>query len=1148
MKPSLNFRTPAFLLTGLLLAASMDAFAQTGDVVIASNTTWAAGTIQVNSLTVKNGATLTVGGGSTVTVAAGVTVTGNSSIVLAGANTTAQVGGSWQGAGVTIDAASIEVDAGSTINADGQGYVAGAGPGGAPVNSSAGGSYGGLGGDGYPNIASGPTYGSLTAPTDLGSGGSARIGGEVGGAGGGAIRLVVSGTLTNDGVISANGSSPVGPYTGGGSGGSVYVTAGSLIGSGSFTANGSSAEAGGGGGRIAVYYGANSNFTGFTTSTATGGTTGSVGGNGTAGFFDTSAPNSNLNVYQDFIIPAGSSVSYNAVTVAAGAALTIGGGAQLTVAGTFTVTGAVVAQSVNTTAQVNNNWHGAGVTIDAATLQVDATGSLSADGQGYVAGAGPGGAPTGTSAAGSYGGLGGNGYPNIAPGPTYGSVTAPTDLGSGGSDRVDPEVGGSGGGAIRLVVSGTLTNNGVISANGSAPSGPYAGGGAGGSLYVTTSVLTGTGSFAANGGPGGEAGGGGGRIALLYTTNSGFNLVQVTANGGSAGNAGAAGTVDLLAANGNLTVSDNLALPPNSNLTFTNITINNKGALTLGSGTTLAANAITVSGAGNLFIGGGSTLNVTAGVTVTGKSNLVLQGLNTTAQVSGAWQGAGATINAASIQVDSGSTINADGQGYVAGAGPGGAPVNSSAGGSYGGLGGDGYPNVAPGPIYGSLTAPTDLGSGGNARVSGEVGGAGGGAIRLVVSGTLTNDGVISANGSAPIGPYTGGGSGGSVYVTAGSLIGTGSFTANGSAGEAGAGGGRIAVYYGANSNFTGFTASTATGGTAAESPGANGTVGFFDTSAPNTNLAIYQDFTIPAGASVSYNAVTVENGATLTIGGGAQVMLAGTFTVTGTVVVQSVNPTAQVSGSWQGMGAAIYAAAVQVDAGGSLSMDGQGYVAGAGPGGAPVNSSAAGSYGGLGGDGYPDIAPGPTYGSSTAPTDLGSGGSARVSGEAGGAGGGAIRLVVSGTLTNDGVISANGSAPSGPYTGGGSGGSVYILTDGLAGSGTFTANGGPGGEAGGGGGRVAVYYGTNKGVTLSQLTAAGGQAGNPGSAGTVKLINLCEITNDTTPGLADVQLIFKQAMGTAPPLNDLNYDGVVNVVDVQILLNAALQLACSAH
>ena len=122
---------------------------------------------------------------------------------------------------------------------------------------------------------------------------------------------------------------------------------------------------------------------------------------------------------------------------------------------------------------------------------------------------------------------------------------------------------------------------------------------------------------------------------------------------------------------------------------------------------------------------------MTAGVTVTGNSNLVLQGLNTTAQVSGAWQGAGVTINAASIQVDSGSTINADGQGYVAGAGPGGATVNSSAGGSDGGLGGDGYPNIAPGPIYGSLTAPTDLGSGGSARVTAEVGGAGGGARSL---------------------------------------------------------------------------------------------------------------------------------------------------------------------------------------------------------------------------------------------------------------------------------------------------------------------------------------------------------------------------------------------------------------------------------
>jgi len=66
MRSSSNLRRRlALLLTGLLLAVSTDALAQTGDVVIVSNTTWAAGQIQVNSLTVKNGATLTVGGGST---------------------------------------------------------------------------------------------------------------------------------------------------------------------------------------------------------------------------------------------------------------------------------------------------------------------------------------------------------------------------------------------------------------------------------------------------------------------------------------------------------------------------------------------------------------------------------------------------------------------------------------------------------------------------------------------------------------------------------------------------------------------------------------------------------------------------------------------------------------------------------------------------------------------------------------------------------------------------------------------------------------------------------------------------------------------------------------------------------------------------
>src|SRR5487761_2288963 len=76
--------------------------APSGDVVITVNTTWPIANYAVTSLTVQSGAVLTIGGGSVVTVTNGITVTGNSSILLQSANNTAQVNGSWQGAGVTL--------------------------------------------------------------------------------------------------------------------------------------------------------------------------------------------------------------------------------------------------------------------------------------------------------------------------------------------------------------------------------------------------------------------------------------------------------------------------------------------------------------------------------------------------------------------------------------------------------------------------------------------------------------------------------------------------------------------------------------------------------------------------------------------------------------------------------------------------------------------------------------------------------------------------------------------------------------------------------------------------------------------------------------------------------------------------------------
>jgi hypothetical protein len=44
---------------------------------------------------------------------------------------------------------------------------------------------------------------------------------------------------------------------------------------------------------------------------------------------------------------------------------------------------------------------------------------------------------------------------------------------------------------------------------------------------------------------------------------------------------------------------------------------------------------------------------------------------------------------------------------------------------------------------------------------------------------------------------------------------------------------------------------------------------------------------------------------------------------------------------------------------------------------------------------------------------------------------------------------------------------------------------------------------------------------------------------------VADVQLMINEALGKAPPVDDLVGNGVVNVADVQIVINAALGLGC---
>jgi hypothetical protein len=55
-----------------------------------------------------------------------------------------------------------------------------------------------------------------------------------------------------------------------------------------------------------------------------------------------------------------------------------------------------------------------------------------------------------------------------------------------------------------------------------------------------------------------------------------------------------------------------------------------------------------------------------------------------------------------------------------------------------------------------------------------------------------------------------------------------------------------------------------------------------------------------------------------------------------------------------------------------------------------------------------------------------------------------------------------------------------------------------------------------------------------------------CDVRHDGLYTVADVQATINEALGTSPPVDDLNGDHVVNVVDIQIVINAVLDLGCT--
>ena len=151
---------------------------------------------------------------------------------------------------IRLRATSFDLQAGSTVSANGRGFrggpatVVGWGPGagmGSTDRGANGAGHGAYGGRGSGNISSpsGP-YGSNTDPSELGSGGGGAISPCFGGPGGGLIRIDAD-TATVNGLIAADGAAAANQCFaggGGGSGGGVLLQAGYLYGGGSVPVQG----------------------------------------------------------------------------------------------------------------------------------------------------------------------------------------------------------------------------------------------------------------------------------------------------------------------------------------------------------------------------------------------------------------------------------------------------------------------------------------------------------------------------------------------------------------------------------------------------------------------------------------------------------------------------------------------------------------------------------------------------------------------------------------------------------------------------------------------------------------------------------------------------------------------------------------------
>lgn len=984
----------------------------------------------------------------------------------------------------------FEVQPDASVNADQRGWTSESGrrggSSGSPL-SGGGGGHGGFGGLSSSGAAGGNTYGSTFNPLDLGGAGGEGYGGY-GGTGGGGIQIHVGGNCVLDGTVTANGQNATNSRAGGGAGGSIWITAPTISGNGRVQADGGAGEpvhgGGGGGGRIALIATTNL-FSGNIS--AVGGAGWQRGGAGTV-------------LTQDDVAGPKLTIDNGGQSGAATLVNLSTSGTALVIQGRAHVVSASVAQQSMTNLMVRAGSTIATTATNLATLSwfvsgdavIEAGATVQLGGRGYSPNLGPGtGFSSGTVGSGAgHGGYGGSGISGatVSPGGnTYDSISGPTMVGSGGrSIGIFP--GGAGGGAVRLTVTGKLRLDGQIITDGTAASGNASGGASGGSVWLVLGDFAGSGLISADGGNGGlpyGGGGGGGRIAVIAAKST-FNGT-LSAVGGIGAVSGGAGTI-----------FTKLATSP-----YADLIVDNGGW----TGTNTPSDLSLLQ---NLFISGGAICRPTVSSLTLGS---VQVGTDSTWLLGSGSSGGNVTV-ASNLIVAAGGAISGDGLGFggTQGSGSGSSSSLGSSGGGHGGYGGRGagFTNTISSPggnVYGSAANPTLPGSGGGStQTTGIARNEGGGALRLTVSGTLVLEGRISVNGNSAFTNNSGGGSGGSLWLTLNRFAGSGQLAADGGNGHlpngGGGGGGRIAVYWNSNS-FTGTY--SAKGGLGFVNGGA-GTIYLKANNAPSPSLIVDN-----GGRRGTNTVLDISSLANLTLNSGASV----TSSLSSLTIVSNltIGPDATL-----GMGAVTLSigGTAHIAAGGALRVDAASFST-AGSGQVHFQGSGGGGHGGYGGRGFGATGfGGNVYDSAASPSQAGSrGGAYNVS--LGAAGGGALRLNVSGSMIVDGVLSANGAGAVTNSDGGGSGGSLWLTLNQLSGSGIISADGGRGhlpNGGGGGGGRIAIYYNTN--AFTGVLSAKGGLGFGAGGAGTIYLRR----NNSPAPTLI---VDNGGTPGTNTPLNELS-------------------------